>query len=129
MIPISMHGEHPLQVHCIPRPGKRGSPRPVYEVSSKFAFHHANAWDTDNGTTIVVRAPAPLTAHESCNSCGACQFPLHADCLSSMALSAKHQPLISTPQQTKQATTVRLMQSSHTSCGPQELLDTAASVE
>lgn len=43
-----------MQIHCIPRPGKRGRRRIVYEAATKFAFHHVNAYEVDGGDTIVV---------------------------------------------------------------------------
>lgn len=53
------HASDPLQpcpcpqIHCIPRPGKRGRRRVVYEAANKFAFHHINAWEAE-GDAIVL---------------------------------------------------------------------------
>lgn len=41
------------QVHCIPRPGKAGVPRPVYETPTKFCFHHVNAFEAPGGAIVV----------------------------------------------------------------------------
>lgn len=42
-----------MQIHCIPRPGKQGRKRVVYETASKFAFHHINAWEADDDTIVI----------------------------------------------------------------------------
>lgn len=42
-----------MQIHCVPRPGKEGRERPVYEAPHKFAFHHVNAWEADSATVVV----------------------------------------------------------------------------
>lgn len=52
-----------LQIHCVPRPGKEGRERPVYEtLMPLFSTHHVNAWEA-NSSTIVVDTLARATAH------------------------------------------------------------------
>eukprot|EP00892_Ulva_mutabilis_P000995 jgi/Ulvmu1/10897/UM007_0074.1 len=51
---LYMDRAKPMKIHCIPRPGKQGRKRVVYESANKFAFHHINAWEADGGETIVV---------------------------------------------------------------------------
>jgi hypothetical protein len=52
-----------MQVHCVPRPGKAGRERPVYETPrTLFSLHHINAWEA-NSSTIVIDTLARDTAH------------------------------------------------------------------
>ena len=42
-----------MQVHCIPRPSKAGTKRPVYDCPTKFSFHHVNAFEAPDGAVVV----------------------------------------------------------------------------
>ena len=42
-----------LQVHCIPRPGRRRVRYRVHACPAMFAFHHVNAFETTAGAVVV----------------------------------------------------------------------------
>jgi carotenoid cleavage dioxygenase-like enzyme len=54
-----------VQIHCIPRPGKNGRKRPIYEASSQFAFHHINAFEAEGGRIVVDTLSSRHIAFES----------------------------------------------------------------
>ena len=42
-----------LQIHCIPRPSGTARQTRVFDAPSKFAFHHANAYEASGGSIVV----------------------------------------------------------------------------